>query len=177
MLSHLVLAALVHAAPQPAAFPPAGPVRAPAPGPGAILHMHRSLFAALDRGDAEAAMAFVAPDLNGPPRKSSLFLVGMAGEPVVSTTAAASSELLAVLAKESGAAGGTWKTTMSRETAECDSGEVSYATFEFERVHEVDGRKVARRYLSTSLACYEKGEWRIFHWHVSPAGLARENKG
>jgi len=158
-LRHLVLAALVSAAPAPA----------PVPGPGAVLSMHRALFAALDRGDADAVAAFVAPDLRGPPRTSALFLLDAAGEPVVARGADASRDLLAVLARGSRAAGGTWTTTMSREEAECHSSEVSYATFEFERVHEVDGRRVARRYLSSSLACYEAGAWRVFHWHVSPA--------
>jgi SnoaL-like domain len=146
------------------ALPPAP--AAPA-GPGAILAMQKGLFAAIDRGDAAAAQAFVAPDRKGPGGMTSLFLVDRSGAAIRATDAQAAKELLAKLAAESKAAGGSFETKITGESAECPSSEVSYAAIEFERVHTVDGKTTKRAYRGTLLVRWEEDAWKIAHWHVS----------
>jgi hypothetical protein len=145
----------------------------PAPGPGGILAMHKELFAAIDRGDGEAAGAFVAGDRKVMPRTPTLFLdvdAGGADAPLKAADAEEARELLARLAAGAKRSGGGWTTTITSEQADCYASELSYAVLEFERAHTVDGKTEVRRYRSTSLVRYESDHWRIFHWHVSRAG-------
>ena len=136
---------------------------APLPGPGAVIDMHVRLFAALDAGDSEAAQAF----LTGSPYFG-LFLVDGEGRPAKATSLQEGKDLLARLAGEAKKAGGTWRTAIVSDKAECTSPEFGFATLEFRREHTVDGKTVARTWRSTSLGNYRAGQWRLFHWHVSP---------
>lgn len=138
-------------------------------GPGAVIEMHKQLFAALDRGDADAAREFVEGDRKATPRTSTMFLVDASGAPVKATDADESRDLLARLAGQAKSAGGTWATTLTSEAADCYSPELSYAVLELERSHTVGGKTEVRRYRSTSLVRYADKGWKIFHWHVSPA--------
>ena len=152
------------------ALPPAPP--APA-GPGAILAMQKSLFAAIDGGDAEAAQAFVAPDRKGPGGMTTMFMIDRSGAPVRATGAQEAKEVLAKLAAESKAAGGTFETKITGESAECPSSDVSYAALEFERVHTVEGKVTKRAYRGTLLVRWEEPSWKVTHWHVSSGPAAQ----
>ena len=152
------------------ALPPAP--AAPA-GPGAILAMQKSLFAAIDRGDAEAAKAFVAHDRKGPGGMTTLFLIDRGGAPMRATGTDEAREVLAKLAAESKAAGGSFETKITGESAECPSSDVSYAALEFERVHTVDGKASKRTYRGTLLVRWEDEAWKLTHWHVSAGPAAQ----
>ena len=138
-------------------------------GPGAVIEMHKQLFAALDRGDADAAREFVEGDRKATPRTSTMFLIDGSGAPVKASDADESRDLLARLAAESKKAGGIWTTTLTSEAADCYSPELSYAVLELERSHAIGDKTEVRRYRSTSLVRYADKGWKIFHWHVSPA--------
>lgn len=149
---------------------PASPVALPASlGPGGILEMHRHLFAAMDRGEVEAVKSFIDDDRRNSERQDSLFLVEASGAPVRAWGGAGARELLARLVEADKKSGGEWKTTITKSSAECPSGDLSYAVLEFERAHIVDGKTVLERYRSTSLVRMSEGQWKLFHWHVSPA--------
>jgi hypothetical protein len=152
------------------ALPPTPTPVARAPiGPGAILAMHRDLFAAIDRGDGAAAAAFLGSDRKGPGGSTSLFLLDRAGAPTRATGATDARELLAKVAAESKSAGGTFQTRITTEIAECPASELAFAVLELERVHAHDGREEVRRYRSTSLVRYEESGWKLLHWHLSAA--------
>lgn len=138
-------------------------------GPHGVIEMHEKLFAALDRGDADAAAAFVAVDRKAQPRSVTMYLVDAKGEPLAATHAGEARDILAKLAAEAKHAGGTWSTKLVREQADCDSPELSYAILELERTHAIDGKTEVKRYRSSSLVRHEDGGWKLFHWHVSPA--------
>lgn len=150
---------------------------APAPppiiGPGGVLAMQRDLFAAIDRGDGDGAGNFVAADRKGPGGMTSLFLVDRSGALVRAADASSCRDALARLAAESKAAGGTFATKITWESADCPSSELSYAVIEFDRAHTLDGKVETRRYRGTLLVRMEGSEWKVAHWHVSPAA-ARE---
>ena len=140
------------------ALPPAAP---PAAGPGAILAMQKALFAAIDRGDADAAGKFVASDRKGPGGMTSLFLVDRSGAAMSATDASSARAALAKLAAESKAAGGTFETKIVGESADCPDSELSFAVLEFERTHTAGGKVETRRYRGTLLARYEGSEWKV----------------
>jgi hypothetical protein len=145
------------------------PAPRPAAGPGAIIAMQKALFAAIDRGDAEAAGAFVASDRKGPGGMTSFFLVDRSGAALRSTDATSARQVLAKLAAESKSADGTFETRITTEIADCPASELSFAVLEFERKHTSPGKVETRRYRGTLLARYEGDAWKVSHWHVSPA--------
>ena len=161
MLAVPVLAILALTANSPAA---------PAPGPGAVIAMHKAMFRAIDGGDLEGALGFLHADMDMDrdygQRPCTLFLVGDEGAPVSADGFAASNQLLADWL-DSGASG--WKTRITSAHDNCLSGELSYAVLEFERTRATKLGTETRRYRSTSLVTYDEG-WKITHWHVSPAG-------
>jgi hypothetical protein len=148
------------------------PATQPSAGPGAILAMQKALFAAIDRGDAEAAGAFVAPDRKGPGGMTSFFLVDRSGAALRATDASSARQVLAKLAAESKAAGGTFETRITTEIADCPDSELSFAVLEFERKSTAQGKVETRRYRGTLLCRYEGDSWKVSHWHVSPAAGA-----
>src|SRR5262245_7593124 len=160
----LTLPALLALASQPA---PKAPV-----GPGAILAMQRSLFAAIDRGDGEAAASFVATDRKGPGGMTSLFLVDRSGAAIRAVDEPSCRAALAKLAAESKAAGGTFETKITSESADCPASELSFAVIEFDRVHTLEGKVERRKYRGTLLVRYDGAAWKVAHWHVSPASGA-----
>jgi hypothetical protein len=147
----------------------------PAPGPGAVLAMHNALVAALDAGDAEKALTFLDeskeggwPDgENGGIERPSLMLTDSTGLPVFADGAEEARALLAKLARASRDGGPEWRTKIVRSRSDCHSPELSYATLEFERTRGVKGGTQLWR--STVLARWVDGQWKLFHWHVSPA--------
>jgi len=149
------------------------PAPRPVAGPGAILAMQKALFAAIDRGDEAAAGSFVAPDRKGPGGMTTLFLVDRSGAAMSASDSSSARAVLAKLAAESKAAGGTFETKITSESADCPDSELSFAVLEFERRHAMGGKVETRRYRSTLLARHEGSEWKVCHWHVSP-GPARE---
>jgi hypothetical protein len=135
-------------------------------GGGSVLEMHRQLFAAIDRGEIEAVKAFVS-DSRGS-SGGSVFLVDFSGAPVQAWGTEGVRELLARTVAHRSKRGGEWKTTITKEVADCHSPELSYAVLEFERARVVDGKSETKRFRSTSLVCNDGGKWKLFHWHVSP---------
>jgi hypothetical protein len=134
--------------------------------------MHRDLFAALDRGDADAAREFVASDRKGPGGLTTCFLVDRSGRPLRSVDATSTRELLARLAGDAKAAGTGFQTKITFESADCPSGDLSYAVLEFERTRIVDEKPETRHYRGTSLVRMEGSKWKLTHWHVSEARAA-----
>jgi len=148
------------------------PAPQPAAGPGAVMAMQRDLFAAIDRGDGEAARSFVASDRKGPGGMTTLFLIDRAGTLVRATDSGSARDALARLAGESKVAGGSFATKITMESADCPSSDLSYAVIEFERVHTLDGKVDTRRYRGTLLVRHEESGWKVTHWHVSPGSGA-----
>lgn len=145
------------------------PAPQPAPGGGSVLAMQKALFAAIDRGDGEVARTFVAPDRKGPGGMTSLFLIDRSGVAMRATDAPSARDAFAKLAAESKAAGGTFETKITSESADCPSSELSFAVVEFERIHTLGGKVETRRYRGTLLVRHDGAAWKVSHWHVSPA--------
>lgn len=161
------LSALVSLGPAPAAR-----------GPGAILAMHRKLFAALDKGDAEAAASFLKKSGFF---RTELFLCDERGRQVKARGIEPSRSLVAEWAERRRVEGGTWATKILESNPDCHSPELGYMTMEFEVLHDKDGRRTRKRFRSTSLVTYADGAWSLFHWHVSPvldrdSGRTRESR-
>ena len=142
----------------------------PALGPGAVLEMHKQLFAAIDKGDADKAASFVADATGGQEQPVTAFLIDENGKPVQAEGKAGMKDLVTKLAKASLDGGPEWTTTIVKSQADCAYAEVSYALLEFERNRAVKGG--LKRYRSTSLVRYVYGAWKLWHWHVSPADEA-----
>lgn len=126
--------------------------------------MHEQLFDAIDRGDGQAAASCASErpdsvlfwfDERGMPRSASGALVGM--------------KVLAKLAADSRAAGGTFTTTLTSSRADCPSDDLSWCVLECERKHATAGGTQVRRYRSTSLVALTRDGFRLVHLHVSPA--------
>jgi hypothetical protein len=154
---------------------------APRPlGPGGVYDLHVKLFRALDAGDGAAVEKLLGGKTRGLLIDASgkwseggddlrMFLLGPDGAPIETGEAADARKLL--LAQDGGAdADARWTTRILDGWMDCPSGEVSFATLTFERTGKRDGRTVAQRYRSTSLVSYERGAWKLWHLHVSPAG-------
>jgi hypothetical protein len=149
---------------------PRVPVKPGAAGPEGVIAMHQQLLAALDRGDGEAAAAFVGGDLKGRPGTTTLMIVDAAGTPVLADDAGSSGDLLRKLAAIAKGSKNPWTSTITRELqVECYAPEISWAVLEIERAREVDGKKEIRRFRSTALVRREGEAWKLFHWHLSPA--------
>jgi hypothetical protein len=144
---------------------------APVLGPGAVIEMHKSLLAAIDRGDAEKAASFV--DAKGGDVKSSafakpsLFLIDAHGLPVAARDLTDSRNAIAELAKASKDGGPEWSSKIVSVQADCGTPELSCVVLEFERTSGVEGGE--RRYLSTSVVRWTNDGFKLVHWHVSPA--------
>lgn len=147
----------------------------PAPGPGAVLAMHKALVAALDAGDAEKALTFLdeskeggwADGEDGGIARPSLMLIDPAGLPVFADGAEEARALLAKVARAAKDGGPEWSSRIVRSRSDCHSPDLSYATLEFERTRGVKGGTQLWR--STVLVRWVDGQWKLFHWHVSPA--------
>jgi hypothetical protein len=157
-----------------ATSPSISPSATPSPlvGPGAVLEMHRQLFAAMDRGDVEAAKAFVDGENKDSEREVSLFIPDASGIPTEAWGSNASRELLSRLVADRSKLGGQWTTTITKTSADCPSSSLSFAVLDIERTRAVDGRTEAEKYRSTSLVHFSDGHWKLFHWHLSPAGAS-----
>lgn len=151
----------------------------PRPGPGAVLEMHKQLFAAIDAGDEARAVTFLDPAKEGgwPDGEGgglgrpTLMLTAADGMPASANGAEEARALLAKIARASRDGGPEWSTKIVTSRSDCHSSELSYATFEFERTRGVKGG--TQRWRSTSLVRHtEGGGWKLFHWHVSPADEA-----
>ena len=134
--------------------------------------MHKQLFAALDAGDVEAALAHLSPDLNMgrkyTERPCTVALSEIDGLSAHAIGNAASRKLLTDWVRAAGEKAST--TRVTRWLSDCFSAELSYAVLEFERTRTVDGERQTRRYVSTSLVTHRGGHWRITNWQVAPAG-------
>ena len=154
-------ATLSTAAPSPAAL-----------GPGAVIHMHEQLFAALDAGDAEKAVAFLHEDMEMDDewrrRPCQVFLTDAKGETRQARKHAESAALLTTMAKESVLKGVTCETTVRPLSTDCFSAELSYAVLEVERAYRMGKESWTERLLCTSMVTYDEG-WELTHWHLSPA--------
>lgn len=149
-----------------AASPSAAPA---APGPGGVLEAHRLLFQAIDKGDADAARAFVAG------REDEVFFwVDGRGEPREATGPKACGQALADLATESKDAGIV--TSIKSWRADCPSGEASWCVLELERKREGKNGPEVQRLRSTSLVQFTSNGIKLFHLHVSPADAASQPK-
>jgi hypothetical protein len=135
------------------------------PGPGAVLETQRALFAALDRGDAQAAERFFTRSKIGlgidPSGKFTqapgalYFVPGDAEHPA---------RALAERFK-----GGT--TRIVGGWSDCTSGEVSWAALELEHT-PADGRP--QRWHSTALVRHEDAGMRLYLWHLAPAAATTD---
>lgn len=146
-----------------AAMRPAPPI-----GPGAVIEMQRELFAAIDAGDTERALAFLHEDMHMQrswgKRPCTLFLPESGEGTTTARDHAQSRAALRRFVEE----GKGWKTEVTEATADCSSEDVSWAVLELTRRREVEGREVERRLRATALVTYDDG-WKLTHWHVSPA--------
>ena len=157
--------ALLLALPLPALLP-----RAPTPGPGGVISMHKQLFAAIDAGDAARARSFIVDHENSIDQNDNVFYLPSRpsgdGEPRRVEGATALADCLAQMAEESAKAGGRFETRITYGRDDCRS-EDSYAILEFERTHEKDGARTTQRFRSTSLVQGTGSGWKLYHWHVS----------
>ena len=135
-----------------------------------LIMTDAQLFAALDAGDAIAARAFLHEDIHMGDkwrrRPCTLALYEVDGTSGLAVGRTASRALLDTWAD---AADTGAETRITNWVSDCHSGELSYATLEFERTNSVNGKQVTKRYVSTSLVTYEDGGWRITHMQVAPA--------
>lgn len=152
---------------------------APLPfGPGAVVELHRELFAALDAGDEAKAVALLdttteggwAEGADGGLARPTLQLLDERGLPVSAQGPDAARTLLAATARASKDGGPAWSTKIVKLRADCPSGDISYAVLEFERTRGEKG--ATQRYRSTALVRWTDGRMKLFHWHVSPADEA-----
>jgi hypothetical protein len=158
-----------------AAAIPNGSAAPSVPGPGAVLEMHRRLFAALDAGDLERAREHFVEHRQGAswtadggwtePRGFQALLLDGEGRAV---EAAAPADAVSALAAWSRGAEGA-RTKVLGAWTDCASAELSYAILELERSEpRADGAEI-RRYRLTSLVSHRNGRWVIWHVHLSPA--------
>ena len=153
--------------------------RPAAPGPGAVLHMHERLFAALDRGDVERVRSFLAPSVRGAtwdgeggweaPRGFLAYLPDADGQGVAAENEREGVEQLMAWSREAASQKGAgWKTEITRAWSDCRSADLSFAMLEFERTRPSQDGLERERYRSTSLVSHKKGGWVAWHIHISP---------
>jgi hypothetical protein len=138
-------------------------------GPGGVIHMVKKHFAALDRGDVEAALDLVAaPGETHFP--ITWYDVGTDCQPLNLSGREAVAKALAEQCAQNKAGG--WTTTKIADDvhADCHSPQLGYATLTLER--KAEGQP-SQRLRMTALGCYvsEKNAWRWFHLHVSPVAM------
>jgi hypothetical protein len=144
------------------------------PGPGGVIHAHENLFAALDRGDAEAAASLFTRTGTGMSMNREGKWEGSPGSALYlsdtsATGVAQTAPILEGLAERF--KGG--KTEIVRAWSDCPSENVSFAILEFEHTSHAGETS---RYRSTALAQHQKKGFRFYHWHISPApvGTAKQ---
>ncbi len=144
----------------------------PVPGPGAVIHMHERLFAAIDAGDVDAALGFLHADMNMKQewgkRPCQLFIAEPSGVAFGARDHAESRELLARFVKEQKAKGGRMKTEVVSLSTDCHSGELSYGVMELVRTRTEGKQVTEERWISTALVTHD-GDWKLTHWQLAPA--------
>ena len=154
------------------------------PGPGAVLSMHKQLFAALDRGDVERVGGFIAESRRGAswsdasdPGKQAwgaargflAYLPDSEGRGVCAENEDEGVQRLIAWSQDaSKKKAGGWKTEIKRAWSDCHSEDISFAMIEFERSRSTPGGTQRERYRSTSLVSYQGGRWVLWHIHISP---------
>lgn len=156
----LVLASLLAVVPALAALAASRPAL---PGPGGVVDAHVKLFAALDRGDADAAAAYFTRTeqglelgADGTFRKSpgaQYFLPAVSEDP----------------ARELAARFAGGRTKIVGGWSDCPSGALSWAALELE--HTPKGGE-AQRWHSTGLVSHGDDGWRLWYLHLAPVGKA-----
>jgi len=140
-------------------------------GPGAVVEMHRSLFAALDRGDEDAVRAMIStrghgtawtPEDGWSEAGGATIAIGDTSAPLGTLDAAAGAKRL--LAWGGGA--GT-RTSIRRAWSDCASDRISFAVLELERTRLVEGVERTEAWRCTSLVSHEGGRWVLWHLHAS----------
>jgi len=145
----------------------------PVRGPGGVIEMHERLFAAIDAGDTEAALAFLHVDMNMSSksemtrRPCTLVLPDKNGTASAAVGQAKSSKALASFIGSQGS--GAWSTEITSAQADCPSADASWAVLEIKRTRvREDGVTTERRYHSSSIVAHD-GDFTLTHWHLSPA--------
>ncbi len=148
------------------------------PGPGAVLEMHKQLFAALDRGDLDTVREHLGESRLGAawtPEE------GWSGAPGFLAWCSDAERGFASESRESGlrsllawaAEGnrneGAWSTRITRAWTDCASGALSFAALEFARTRTIHGETESVRYRSTSLVSFDGERWVLWLFHVSRA--------
>jgi hypothetical protein len=137
------------------AFAPVGP--API-GPGAVVDMHKALFAALDRGDAMGAAGLVSDGDSA----VSLVVLGADGSHRRAQGAEEMKKLLGVMAEERKKMG-KYETKILESKADCDSDKLSWGTFELQTVRGAGDKTTSTRYAMTSIVRWTKDGMRLVH--------------
>lgn len=133
------------------------------PGPGGVVDAHVRLFAALDRGDADAAAAFFTRTKAGMELTSDgKFRESPGAQFFVPAAAADPAQALAQRF-----AGGTTKVLSG--WSDCPDGDLSWASLELE--HTPKGG-TPQRWHSTSLVRHGKDGFRLWYWHLAPVAGA-----
>jgi hypothetical protein len=141
-------------------------------GPGGVIAMHESLFAALDRADAEGVKGRLGSisglgacvDSRGQWSDPPSFLVALIEPGAAAKTAAdpaAGAEALLEWARSET----PLKTRILSGWSDCYSKDIGFAILEFER-RGADGER-ARRYQSTSFARSTDEGWKLYFWQVA----------
>jgi len=130
------------------------------PGPGTVVEAHRSLFAALDRGDAQAAERHLTRSKSGLALdRAGKFVESPGALFFVPGDARKPAQSLAERFK-----GGT--TRILGGWSDCSSEEFSWAALELEHT---PAHGSAQRWNSTALVRHEDGGVRLYLWHLARA--------
>jgi ketosteroid isomerase-like protein len=142
--------------------PAASPVVPTTAGPGAVVEMHMRLFHAIDAADATKASAFV-----GPAADASMIFTA---EGKTRTLRGRDKVVARVREWARKSELGDYETTIEPISADCTSGDLSYAVLDIRRTmtSTKGGPILVARYLSTSLVQYRDGGWKLLHWHLTP---------
>jgi hypothetical protein len=142
------------------AFAPVGP--APVGG-GAVIEMHKRLFAALDRGDVMGAAGVVSDG----DAAVSLVVLGADGAYRRAQGSEEMKKLLGVMAEERKKLGGKFETKILVTQAECPSEQLSWGAFELETQRAVGEKTTSTRYTMTSIARSTKDGMRLVHGQLA----------
>ncbi len=170
--SHCLLSALALLGSSVTLLPPAR--TAPPPGPGTVIEAVRDWLAAIDRGDAEALAARLAP---APGDAFTLDDDGALASIEDPQPALFDDAIAAMATAGDGRAREPLRTEVRSIRAACPSGDLSFAVVELERHYGrgADAKRVALR--ATALLRWTDGGdaepgMRVFHWHAAPLGDA-----
>ena len=134
------------------------------PGPGAVISTHVRLFAALDRGDVDAASAFFTRTGMGMELRDGEYRQSPGAQFFLPSAVEDPARALAARF-----AGG--RTRVVGGWSDCPDGELSWAALEIEHTPK-DGAR--QRLRCTSLVSHVEGGWRLWYMHLSPAGEGAE---